>query len=60
MYNKKKWRIITMYCRNIKEMFDELEERIEETEENNLIIGGDSSMRGRGRKEDQYGMSHGR
>lgn len=30
-----------MYCRNIKKTFEELEERIEETEEENLIIGGD-------------------
>lgn len=45
MYNKKKWRLITVYCRNIKEMFEELEERIKETEEENLIIRGDFNAR---------------
>lgn len=29
-YNEKRWRIVTVYCRAIKETFEELEKRIEE------------------------------
>lgn len=41
VYNKKNLRVVTVYCREIKEVFDVLEEKIEETGEESLIIGGD-------------------
>lgn len=39
IYNKN-WREVTVYCREIKEVFDILEEKIKETGEKSLIIGG--------------------
>lgn len=45
VYNKKNLRVVTVYCREIKEVFDVLEEKIEETGEESLIIGGDFNAR---------------
>jgi len=45
MYNKNKWRIITIYSQNVEETLVNLREEIEEEKEGHLMIGGDYNAR---------------
>lgn len=52
-YNEKKWRIITIYSQNIKEMMESMKEEVKEGEEEYLILGGAILTREQETKEDQ-------
>lgn len=45
VYNKKKWRIITLYSQNIKEILEDIMREVKEEEEEFLMIGGDFNAR---------------
>jgi hypothetical protein len=42
---QKKWRIVTIYSRSMKETKRIIEERVKEQEEGTLVIGGDFNAR---------------
>lgn len=52
-YNEKKWRIITIYSQNIKEMMESMKEEVKEGKEEYLILGGAILTREQETKEDQ-------
>lgn len=65
-HNKNKWKIVTLYIRNIEEILEVIMEKIQEKEEGHLIMGenfnartgggepvGDQERRNKKREEDQ-------
>jgi hypothetical protein len=52
---QKKWRIVTIYSRSMKETKRIIEERVKEQEEGTLVIGGDFNARigGKGRRMEE-------
>lgn len=44
-YNRGKMRVVMVYCKEGKKVFDTLEEKVEETEEESSIIEGDFNAR---------------
>lgn len=44
-YSGNKWRVITVYCQNVKEVIEGIKAEMKEEEEENLIFGGDFNAR---------------
>lgn len=44
-HNKNKWRIVTLYSRNIEEILEAIMKEIQEEEEGHLMLGGDFNAR---------------
>lgn len=65
VYNRNRWRMLTVYSQNVEENLKVIMEEIQENEENYLIIGGDLNARtgneggpiGRGERKEEIRRS---